>query len=294
MTTLEAMLFFQKLSYIVVIVTAFCTKAYSQAIIQNERFSYYADNYAVLNPGHLGMSYDRQLTIQYLSFTGPRRVVNTYFASAYYRSEESKLTLGINVYSENQGRFLQNNTVAAMFSFKLFEDEHQVFQAGGSIGTANYLVKDNDFGAGGTAWGLDGAAGLWYKRDQLSIGMAFTHLFNTELVPVNEQFVLARSLNGFIGYEFDFGDWDFTPLFVYQFESQLGGRLQLINKVVYRDVFLGTLAYHTEQMFSLGIGTPGLQIKEVGHLGFNLNFNFHLVNRNEINSNQYEIGVSYH
>ncbi len=269
--------------------------SYSQAVIQNKRFSYYLGNYSALNPSHIGIEASKQFNGQYLSYTGIRSIIKTFYVSGYYTIPESKFSIGLSVYSEHQGRFLQDNNFATTFAFRLFENEEHSLQAGGNFGAVNYLVKDNDFGFGGGDWGVDGGMGLWYQRGRLDIGLAYVHLFNTKLAPVNEQFILDRSLNLQIGYDYDISvELKCLPMLIVQQENNSGTRLQASNQVLYRDKFIGLITYHSEGMIAIGGGFENINVIGSGKLGLVMNFNINLNNKLVINSNQYEIGLRYY
>lgn len=281
------------LSSFAILIFSYC--AFGQAIIQNKRFAYYSGNYSALNPAHIGIEAEKQLNVQYLSFTGVRKIIKTVYLSGFYSVSQCKSTFGISAYSESQGRFLQDNSVVGSFSFKLFEDDKHGLQAGGSFGGVNYIVKDNEFGFGGSDWGMDANMGVWYKRERYSFGLSYTHLFNTELVPVNEQFILDRSVNLILGYKSAFGEnLIFYPEIITQFESISGFRMQLINSIVFKDRFRGICTFHSEGLLGIGAALENFNLIDKGLFGFNFNMNMNLYNVMVINSNQFEIGLRYY
>lgn len=273
----------------------FVLNVLGQAVIQNKRFSYYAENYGVLNPAHIGTGVQRQLNVQYLSFTGVRKIIRTFNMSGFYHVKESKSTIGLSAYSESQGRFLQDNNLSASFSFNLFESEEHALYAGGTFGLVNYIVKDNEFGFGGNDWGVDAGMGVWYKRQGYEFGLAYTHLFNTVLVPVSEQFALDKSINFSASSKYVCSkELDVIPHLVIQSERISGLRAQLLSTLVYRKKFLGLLTIHSEGSLAIGAGMQNFNWIGSGLIGFNFSMNLNFNKALVINSNQFEMGLRYY
>lgn len=211
--------------------------------------------------------------------------------------------VGINLMSDRLG-FSQDFVFNAAYAFRMNVGNGNL-GIGVNVGLANPSIEPEWYGAdvitpdsdpaipsGGSGFGLDMGAGIYYNTENYYVGLSASHLFGSVVLKGDERDFEANYNRHFYlvgGYNIQLANpmFEILPSLMLQSDGR-SHNLYLNTNVRYNKKFWGGVSYSVRSAISLLVG-----LDLMNGLGIGYSYDFDLTPMMQYNSGSHEITVRY-
>ena len=190
---------FRRLYALICLVSAFSSAKAQDGNIVPAHFDQFFNNYYLLNPANEDSASSLRLRVGNRSLTGVFQGVNRiYFdADAGLRTKRKDRfhSIGIQAFNSREGEFFSKSRLYGRYSWRTGLTANSALSAGVSFGIVNYAFRSSQASAGGSSSVADGNTGVWYLRRRWNLGVSMQQIFEQQLQPINQIFILNRYYN---------------------------------------------------------------------------------------------------
>ncbi len=267
----------------------------TDSYIPNSTIIYYTNFLSYLNPAGQILENRCSFNLKYASFTGIRKEINEIYADGLIKiGSEGKLATGIQLYNNNQGPHIHLINAKLLLRYKIPLNEKLSINPGIGFGLLNYNFEGNASTAGGSDIVPDMDIGASLQSKTLNIGIATQHLIDRNLQPIDAPSKKNQRINAYVSRDNKVSrDFNIKTMVAGIYNYKRGNvYFDIITETVYRKHYkLIFLLYHFNSL-GYGISFENIQTP-VGRLSFNFLYSNPVFRNNVLNSNRYEIGISY-
>lgn len=250
------------------------------------------ENLTLINPSYGALDQRVNFSLQYNGHTGVKKVINSVHSQVVFAvNDTQKSRLGLIVQNHNEGKFIQNSNVQLLFNYNILKNTKHQLIVGGLLGITNLNIKSNGFTSQGSSWAPMNNVGLLFiHKSKLHIGLSIANLVRSELSPIKESFEMERELMGSLHKELELDlKHKLQPNYIL-FASSNSIHHIFSLKYTYMDKFSSSLGLKDTSF----IWNVGLQDVKAGKGYLKLCFGSVLLSKSALNSNKYEIILSYY
>ena len=198
--------------YLIVLFSLYPCYLYAQVqtVRYPVRFSQYYTCYQLTNPAGIGAYSEFEASAGNKHYLGNFNKISTYYfnggmriASKGARINSSFSSIGILVYNDREGKYLNRSRYYAAYAWHGNITKTIKFSAGFHIGAMNYSVKGTPLSGDGSDTSPDGDIGVWFYNKNFHIGVSYNQIFNSKIQPLEE----IAALNSFVNID---GSCNFT------------------------------------------------------------------------------------
>lgn len=212
-------------------------------------FDQFFKNYYMINPASYDSTDRLQLSIGNRSLIGLFEGVNRLYVDGNIRIQHQSPSqfsrIGVLIISYNDGAFINRTRAYARYSYSTAVGARSFISAGATGGIVNYTFLGSQAGGGGSASAFDANFGIWYRRSNLKVGIAYQQMVRSVLTPVSQRFELVPYLNFNMIYDVyigayvlmsthlyvryqspDYADVQLAPIFLFHEKFEAGVNLR--------------------------------------------------------------------
>lgn len=112
-------------------------------------------------------------------------------------------TIGLQFINDNEGFLIRRNRFYLNFERHIKINETYFMAGGVSLGGYNFIAQPDDGFEGISSLTYDGNVTLKFYGKKSVLKFAFNQIFNSRIKPINQEIVLLRNLNLFLGRNFN-------------------------------------------------------------------------------------------
>jgi type IX secretion system PorP/SprF family membrane protein len=271
-----------------------------QTIKYPVRFSQYYNCYSLINPAGSGAYNNFEIITGDKHLLGNFSKISTYYLNANIRiagrnirKNSSFSSLGILVYNEREGKYLNRSRFYATYAWHGYITNQLKFSGGFQIGAMNYSVKGTPLSGDGSDTAPDGIVGVWLYNKWFHLGASYNQIFNSKIQPLDEIAILSPYLNIDGSCNFSFSDvLKVSPSFLYRIST---------NDDLYSGDYSIMIGYKNKIATAIGIHENNRLINSFEIINiFNNKYPLNLsltygypVRPQDINTNFIEFGLKY-